>query len=276
MTTEELSIWALESELRKAGHDKFSRSGTVLGFPSLAMEFLAQDAKIQPHHNGFAAVVTFEARPPGADSTGIRILAVGFGETEAAAAREAASQWVMGVFPALRSYLARPEHICEVERAEMLVGVPDTGERYGWTVHLPPIIWRLYGASDLGPDDEPQVDRNEIYRLVFDVVHPFAAHRQLFWLECFASRYPDGKVDATCRYNNNDWQEGRDALLAWALTWPDTNGCILSKRQFLMFEPTPVDKLPSSESLSERMDQEITRASEPWWKRLGRREGRKH
>jgi len=271
VTAEELSIWALESELRKAGHDQFSRSGTVLGFPSLAMEFLARDAKIQPHNDGFAAVVTFEARPPGADSTGIRILAVGFGQTEAAAAREAASQWVLGVFPALTSYLTQPEHLCEVEKSEMLVGVPDSGERYGWTVHLPPIIWRLWGASDIGPGDEPHVDSHDIYRAVFNAIHPFAAHRHMFWLECFASRYADGKVDATCRYNNKDWPEGRDALLAWASSWPDTNGYILSKRQFLIFEPTPVDRLSSSDRLSERMEQEISKSTGRWRKLLGRR-----
>jgi hypothetical protein len=82
----------------------------------------------------------------------------------------------------------------------------------------------------------------------------------LFWLECYALRYDDGKVDATCRYNNKDWPEGQDALLAWAWSWPDTKGYILSKRQFLLFEPTPVDKLESGEQLSERMEQEISKS----------------
>src|SRR5262245_58784113 len=151
MTTDELPIWALESELRAAVYD-CERSGAVLPFPALALEFCAQTSDLTPFGEGFAMAVTFEARAPGQASDGIRVLQVGYGETVEAAAQDAARQWVLGVFPALRSYIAQPEHICEVETARMLVRTVDSGEQYAWTVHMPPIIYRAYGDCDFVPE----------------------------------------------------------------------------------------------------------------------------
>ena len=237
MTTDELPIWALESELRAAGY-YCARVGATLPFPALALEFCAQTPELRPFDEGFAVAVTFEARAPGHASDGIRVLQVGYGETAEAAAQDAARQWVLGVFPALRSYIARPEHICEVETARMLVRTVDGGEQYAWTVHMPPIIYRVWGDCDFAPE----MKATDVLHAVFDVVHGCAAHNHLFWLECFAVRYPDGEVDATCRYNNEDWPDGRDALLVWTTGWPDSESCLFSKRQFLLFEPTPVDQ----------------------------------
>jgi hypothetical protein len=76
MTTEELCIWALESELRKAGHF-CSHSGVTLGFPSLALEFRALEANSRRVASNFALTVTFEASSQGPTTPGIRILAVG-------------------------------------------------------------------------------------------------------------------------------------------------------------------------------------------------------
>lgn len=126
--------------------------------------------------------MTFEARAPGATSDGILVLQVGWGETAEAAARDAARQWVLGVFPALHSYIAQPEHICEVETFRMLVRTVDGGEQYGWTVHLPPVIYCVYGGSDFAPETEA----TEVLLAVFDVVRGRAAHNHVFWLECFA------------------------------------------------------------------------------------------
>jgi hypothetical protein len=163
-------------------------------------------------------------------------------------------------FLPLRSYLERPDHLCEVRKSAMLVSVSETDERYGWTVHLPPIIWRQYQPGDCEPDIHP----DDLFLAIFDSVHPFAAHDRLFWLECYAVRYHDGRVDATCRYNNNkDWPQGQRALLIWASGWPDAIGRALSKRQFLMFEPTAIDKLPSTDVLTQRMNEETAKGGEP-------------
>jgi hypothetical protein len=75
------------------------------------------------------------------------------------------------------------------------------------------------------------------------------------WIESFAARYySDRKVDATCRLNNKDFDQGRDALMSWAAGWPETGASILTKRQFLLFEPTPPEQL---KGLSQQLDVEI-------------------
>ena len=75
------------------------------------------------------------------------------------------------------------------------------------------------------------------------------------WIESFAARYYSShKVDATCRLNNKDFNQGRDALMGWAAGWPEIGATILTKRQFLLFEPTPPEKL---KELSRKLDTEL-------------------
>jgi hypothetical protein len=132
----------------------------------------------------------------------------------------------------------------------MIVHDSESGEQFGWTVHLPPIVSRAYGEAEL-PEN---LEQPAVFQALFDTIHPFAAHNHLFWLECFAVRYAEEKVDATCRLNNEDWEEGQDALLEWALSWPPFGKGILSHRQFLLFEPTPIDRLPRKENLSAALE----------------------
>jgi hypothetical protein len=183
------------------------------------------------------------------------------------AAQIAAEQWATGVLPVLVSYMLKPRHVCEVVKSPMIVAVDGTSERYGWTVHLGPVIGRLWGprgsTGELG-----ELDAYEVYQAVFNTLHPFAAHRNTFWLECFGARYADGKVDATCRLRNNDWDEGRAALLLWASQWPDTKGHILSKRQFILLEPTPMEELMSQPDLVNALESHLATKQRPWWKRL--------
>src|ERR1043166_4464185 len=126
----------------------------------------------------------------------------------------------------------------------MVVAIDGASERYGWIIHLGPVIARLYGSGDV-PGVMEELHPEEVLRAIFDVLHPLAAHRTLFWLECYTARYPDGRVDATCRLHNDDWQKGRDTLLVWASRWPAAPGRMISKRQFMVFEPAPVSELPS-------------------------------
>ena len=239
MKAEEVSISALEHELMNEGYVS-SRSGTALSLESLRLEVLAHATEFKPNIYGIGTSVVFEARLGPLGSAGIGILAVGYGETEEAAARDAARQWVTGVLPALHSYREPREDICQIAR--VAVETPKTGEPYGWDIHMAPVICRRYGKCDF----QPEICNTEIFGAVFEAVNEWASRDSMFWLECFAVRNPDGSVDATCRYNNKDWPEGQKALISWASTWPDTNGCVLSKRQFLIFNPVPTGELSSS------------------------------
>src|SRR5438046_4453037 len=93
-------------------------------------------------------------------------------------------------------------------------------------------FWRYRGAR--------RARKSEIFKRLFSVVHPFAAHTTLFWLECFAVRYPDGRIDATCRKHNDDWEEGKQALLLWAADWPLHEKGFVSQRRFILFNPPAV------------------------------------
>ncbi|MGH9764507.1 MAG: DUF6348 family protein [Blastocatellia bacterium] len=220
----------VESELRDAGCDCV-RAGDGLSVPSLALEVRALSPTLKPLGSGFAMSVVFEASGNGALSNRwIQILSIGFGDTDTAAAPEAISQWRLGVFPALRSYIMRPDHFCEVTKAHMTVET-DAGERFGWTAHIGQALWRLYSSNDSECNElAPEIDESEIYRAMLEAVRPVAVHNTLFWLERFAARYPDGHVEATCRYNNVDWPAGQQALLDWAAKWPQPTGRLLSRR----------------------------------------------
>jgi hypothetical protein len=233
-------------------------SGETLSVPDLAMDFIACEAQLL---SGGMSVV-YEARAHSSSKPGIRVLSVGLGQTEALAAGDAASQWALGVLPVITSYIRRT-HVCDVEKVPMIVAVAEEPERYGWTAHLGPVIARAYGGEGAGESLLGDLSRSAAYTPIFRVVHPYAAHRSLMWVESFASKYySEGKVDATCRLRNNDFPEGRDALLVWAQSWPATGAALLSKRQFILFESTPVEQLESSnpkllKKLNDEMKQRI-------------------
>ena len=190
-------------------------------------------------------------------SGGIDVLHTGMGDTPEEAAANAAHQWIAGVLPVIYTYLTHRDHE-DVEHSQMVVAIEETGEQFGWSVHLGPIVTRVFG--DIAQPEE--LGKNEIFRRLFNVVHPFAAHTTLFWLECFAVRYPDGRIDATCRKHNDDWEEGKQALLLWAAEWPVNSNGFVSQRQFIIFEPTAVKDLPSGKELVERLPLPKKR----WWR----------
>jgi hypothetical protein len=265
MSLEALALQSLAAELTARGQP-CTWHGLSVPCPTLALEFRAREAKSLPHNDQCSFSVVFEARAAGADSDGILVLSIGFGASQEAAARSAADQWVTGVYPVLQSYLGKPVHQCNVEKSHMIVAVEGSEKRYGWTIHVGPLIARLYG----GGGSVGELGHSEGLRAVFDALHPFSAHAHIFWIELFAARYSDGKVDATCRYNNRDLPEGQDALLTWAGHWPETSGSILSKRQFLLFQPTKITDLPSRGRLERELGRHLTKQSPSWWRRLVR------
>jgi len=74
------------------------------------------------------------------------------------------------------------------------------------------------------------------------------------WIETFAARYyTEGKVDARCRLNNKDFEEGRRALMGWASNWETTGAALLTKRQLVLCEPTTLEQLKNSDNLSQKL-----------------------
>lgn len=228
-----------------------SVASEALSAPDLGMDVVACEAQ---RINGGVSVV-FDARVHNSSARGIRILSVGLGNTEETASIDAASQWALGVLPVIVSYVRR-SHVCEVQKLPMIVAVVDSQERYGWTAYLGPVIARAYGGSASDESLLGDLSQSNAYIPIFRVVHPRAAHRKVMWVESFASKfYAEAKVEATCRLRNDDFPEGREALLAWAKGWPPTGAALLSKRQFILFEPASIEEIESSNpSLMKKFD----------------------
>lgn len=122
------------------------RTGCI-SVPSLGLEIVASDPAVDEGGSTFSVI--FEARAAGRGEAGVRILAIGFGADPETAAASAAEQWVIGVLPVLQSWV-RGGHVCEVERSPMVAGVDGSEDRFGWTVHLGPVIGRAYGKPGSG------------------------------------------------------------------------------------------------------------------------------
>ena len=267
MKTDELVLLALRDALTDRGIPVGPTSGAFVALGDVPLDLHLHDVTLHEEPRKPTAVsVIFDARSRSAQDPGVCVLSMGYGDTLAASARDAADQWLAGVFPVVQSWLTQRAHVCTVTKAQMIVAVQETAEQFGWSVHLGPILHRLYAAPP-HTYSPPDVSPDIVFKPVFNAVHPLAAHKTLFWLECFAARYPDGTVDATARFHNEDWPEGKEALLAWAAEWPDTDGCLLSRRQFLMFEPVPVHLLSSSGSMKEALAHQAAEPR-PWWKRI--------
>jgi hypothetical protein len=232
MNAAELSIEPIELVLNQAGHNCF-RSGQALTIPCLGIDLLAHDVEFQPTPEGFGASVIFEARHTVLGPPSIEILAIGYGDTEADAANDAAGQWVIGVFPALLSYNSPDMHSCFVSRSEIIVDAPEPDQRYGWRVHVPPVLSRGYRSPDVKTH---ATNNDEVLGIFLEVISQCPPPDPVFWLECSALKHPDGSAEATCRYKNHDWAAGQQALTEWASGWPESKECMVTRRQFLFFE----------------------------------------
>ncbi|MCA9647931.1 MAG: hypothetical protein KC492_44875 [Myxococcales bacterium] len=266
MKMDDIALVALCDALAARGIPAVRAAGAFVKLDHLPLDLHVRDVTVQVPGKPTAVSATFDARARDAQTLGVCVLSVGYGKTPAESAREAAEQWLAGVFPVVESWLTQRSHVCGVTKAEMVVAVEGFSEQFGWSVHLGPVLQRVC-APPSHAYSAPDVPADIVFRTVFSAIHPLAAHKALFWLECFAARYPDGKVDATVRFRNDDWPEGQAALLGWAAGWPDTDGCLLTRRQFLMFEPVPVDQIPAFDSMKEALEQRSA-ALRPWWKRL--------
>ena len=237
-----------------------TQDGAAVDVPALRVRIHIAQAEQRPG----GALVVYDLRFNDRDEEGIRVLAVGYGDTPDKAFGEAAFQWTTGVFIAVQHWLQPSHHTCFADDLHLVVRAPETGEELGWRVHFGPVLSRTYGEGDPAL---PGKDALEVIRALFDRIHPHAAHRMLFWIEAFVVLYADGRVDATCRLSNDDWPEGRQALLEWAATWTLRAGTMVSVRQFFLFEPIGLSQLPDRDKLQETLDR-LRPKKKGWWRRM--------
>lgn len=238
-----------------------TQHGAVVDVPALGIRVRIVEA--EERQGGAFAV--YDLGFADQETEGIRILAVGYGDT-AKAFGEAAFQWVTGVFMPVRHWLQPSHHTCFADDMHLLVRAEKTGEQFGWRMHFGPVLSRAYGDAE-GDPATPGKEAHDVIRALFDSIYARATHRTLFWIEAFVVLYADGRVDATCRLRNADWPEGRQALLEWAATWTLKAGSMVSVRQFLLFQPVELDELPDREILQATIEK-LRPKKQSWWKRL--------
>jgi hypothetical protein len=250
MSIESACIAALRRHVLTAGLQcEVVNEEDRLKVPRIACEISATGGA---RHETFVSV-TIETRAAEARE-GIAFVAVGLGSDQEIATADAAAQWANGVLPVLRSF-AEHSHVCGVAKVPTIVEFADSGERFGWTVYLGPVLGRAAGehAEKL---DQREFLRDDTYGPLFPVLQLCAAHKGIMWVDAYVGRFfNEEKANATCRLNNRDIEEGVQALLEWARTWPALGATFLSKRQFMLLEPTPLDALP--EDLLRSLEREV-------------------
>lgn len=225
---------AAARELQTALQTMGTRSevnGSLLTIPELQLQV---GVTVTLARDGIGATVVYDLSAASDNRDPVQVLAVGYGETPAKAFREAAVQWTTGVYTVVRHWLLPDEHTCLAETIHMVIRADDTGEEFGWRVHLGPTLSRVYGAD---PTREETFGTREIFKAIFNDLQEWSAHRKLFWVEAFVVRHEDGKLASTCRLRNQDWDEGEAALRNWATSWSARPKATVSARQFLLFEP---------------------------------------
>jgi hypothetical protein len=231
-----------------------SESDARIPFAPLGLEFRIADVAFHRAAGARLVRILVEAAALGDQRPGVRVNAVGFGPTEEAALREAAEQWLDGVFPVLHHWLAPHATDLGIVSRELLVVERESGRRFAWRVHLGPLLFTRYGDGEAALDALPV--RDAILRALFDELAAVSAHETVSWVEAFVGRVPGHAPEATCLLRNCAWPEGEAALLEWAVAQPQLAG--MGARQFLLLQPVRPEAIASA-SLDQALEAELAR-----------------
>jgi hypothetical protein len=256
-----LASWV--EELTESGLSLQEENGRFL-YPPLGLELAIAGLEVTEIEEGVILCPIYEVSHCHEESLQpIRVHAIGFGADLDEAARETACQWLEAAFPVLHSVYSDTRQEAGVAISELITVDEDSGQRYGWRVHLGPVLMRVFGEGD---EPEPP-GAADFARCLKAEISCLDVADELFWLECFASRDPDGNVDADCRLNNIEWPEGVSGLLTWANTWPYTPTQMVTKRQLIFFEPARISNLQDRRKLLRRLPGSRGDGMS-WWNRL--------
>lgn len=98
-------------------------------------------------------------------------------------------------------------------------------------------------AADAGEDGEDGEEENFcpccLFTKSIDAFEPLLHSDRLYGLRLFASHdNSDGKCQADCRINGEEWPPGLDALRAYAATWPAGEG-LEYRKQYVIVQNAP-------------------------------------
>jgi hypothetical protein len=261
-------LTALAEEMYDSGLELTELDGS-LRHEALGIELRVAGVDGTRIENGIILSPVFEtSRYQAAGSHPMRAHVIGCGSDLAEAAYEAAAQWLEGIFPVLHSLYSEHKVEAGAVISEMITADKESGQRYGWKVHLGPVLMRVFGEGD-EPEASGQAD---FVRCLRDEIRCMTLHDELFWLECYAAKSPGGEIDGECRLNNIEWPEGLVGIMTWANTWPYTPTQMVTKRQLIVFEPAPIPSLQRHQQLLRYLDgdPDDEEYGEPrsWWRRF--------
>jgi hypothetical protein len=211
--------------LVKAAEKYASRDlgGGVVALETLGLYLALREA--QSMDAGFMAMfvgeITASLRQGG---PGIHITCVGIESSMDGAVASAVAQWAIGVLPVLAEW--RGQHDCTCDQVErdtrggsfqaligptLLRGAPEGAAAGHGVDHWLDLLWPELSGRTLAP--------------------------RVQWLEMFSSKSEEGKVEATCRWNNRDWHSGQKVLASAAAAWPTPSEPLRTCRQFALLLP---------------------------------------
>ncbi len=178
--------------------------------------------------------VLYEAMSSLALPRPVHIVCTGSGDDLELALENAAFQWLHLAFPPLHSLL-NPQH----ESLGTTVGSMSTfnansEEYFGWQFHAGPVF--TIGSGDT--TGIKPLNSTELLAPLLGPLSAIAVHTKFFWLDAYAGRSDGGQVIADCRINNNQWPDGKDALVNETKKWVLNNAAYVSHRQVVFFQPT--------------------------------------
>ncbi len=217
------------------------RKGDEVRIPDFGIEVgvAVQQLRSEGARPGTVIVYSVSARAQG--WLGPAVTIAGYGTSATGATQNAADQWSNGVLSTVAHRFGWLPGDLGVETSNLVAAQGD--DTFGFRIHIGPLQMRVWGD---GPSPKLPPASALLAAILTEVTDAVSTRRTM-WLECFAVRYANGTLDATCRLTNEEWLLGEDALCRYATQWPDIGPRTWSQRQFLFFDPkdpSDLDRMP--------------------------------
>lgn len=210
-----------------------ARHESRLEHPESGIEIHPHALEPIPYPPSVRTIVVVAVHHPRFPSAGIVEFQHAVHDTEIEAIRRGIDQWLqMDFIVLLDSLRDRPER-CQMLQWDW----PDDPSRKSRRALLGPI-----GHMIQYPERVPK-DADHPYCpccLLTNSLRAFLTHLQtdaLYGIRLLASRDDDGFTEADCRINGAEWEAGKEALRAYAKTWPPAG--IEMRKQYVVLQSAP-------------------------------------
>jgi len=273
MTTIETVLQTLAQALDECGTTKIVDSERVL-FEPMSMEVMPEVVHEDRTAEGVVLGIAVAAHVPQIPDKHIAVTVFGTGDNIEEAVSFAIFQWFNGVFHVLQSAFDDSHPVVEEVGVREMISRDDGRQReFAWKVHLGNMQTLYYGDSSESDNSYPAgPGETDLLAAMLDEVSGVSVHADPFWLEIFAAKNNDGTATADCRLYNSLWEDGTEALHAYASSWDLPKGIgLMSCRQFILFMPAAREEMVHLDDMHGKLAEYARPVKESWWRRFFRR-----